>query len=130
VLLISLAGCGSGDPTAAEGALIFEDGFLEPVSEVEILREGGVRVRGLNAWLKLLPKGDLRPRHEEEYQYRDCDQVAAWFNRVLGVEELDAGNVGLVCLEYRNPDFDFDNGRWLLQDRHSGIFYYRVWKQF
>jgi hypothetical protein len=125
-----LAGCSSGDPTATDPALLFEDGFVNPPSEVTILADGGTMVRGLNGWLKLQPKqSGIEPRHADDYVYRDCGEPLAWFGRVTGDTSLQAGS-GLICQERIDPRFKFNNGRWLVTDRNRGLVYYRIWKQY
>jgi len=129
LLSACLVGCG-GDPTAADPDLILEDGFVSGRSRVEILAEGGTITRGLDAWLKLLPGGDLRLRHEDEYRFVSCTEPVEWFNQVLPQAELDATATGLVCRAYSNTVFDYPNGRWFVEDRGVGVVYYRVWKHY
>jgi len=126
-----LAGCSDGDPTASDPALVFEDGFINAPSEVTVLSEGGTIVRGLDAWLKLQPKQTaIVPRQRDEYAYRDCAAPLAWFSEVTGDRTLQADARGLVCEERIDPRFDFDNGSWLVTDRHHGLVYYRIWKKY
>ncbi|MCU7811150.1 MAG: hypothetical protein KZQ77_07925 [Candidatus Thiodiazotropha sp. (ex Notomyrtea botanica)] len=128
--LLLLTGCG-GDPTAANPWLVYEDGFLSEPSEVEILAEGGTRVRGLDAWLKFQPRqAEIEPRNPDAYRYRDCDEPLAWFKAVTGDQGLQGGFSGLLCQEAIDPRFDFENGRWLVTDRNRGFVYYRIWKKF
>ncbi len=127
VLALALAGC-SGDPTASTPEKVFEDGFETPLAEVVIEAEGGTVVRGYNAWLKILPRNDLMPRREAEYERVDCSEARAFFGRVLRTDELSPEHAGLDCLAATDPRFDFDNGRWLVYDRSDGRYYYRVWK--
>jgi hypothetical protein len=128
ILAGSLIGCGGGDPTATDPALIFEDGFVDGASQTEILSDGGTITRGLDAWLKLKPSGDLRLRHADRFRFTDCAEAVAWFNGVLPERELDSSAQNLVCRAYSNPAFDFSNGRWFVENRSRGSVYYRVWK--
>jgi hypothetical protein len=126
LLTLLLTGCGGGDPTATDPALLFEDAFVDAPASVKILADGGTMVRGLDGWLKLQPKnGELEPRHREAYVYRDCAEPLAWFGRVTGDPALQAGS-GLICRERIDPRFKFDNGRWLVTDRNRGLVYYRI----
>jgi hypothetical protein len=130
VLLALLGGCGRGDdPTAATPELVYGDGFLSPLEDARIEAADGTVVRGYDAWLKLLPSAELVPRHEADYRYRDCAEPRAFFNRVLGDDELSQSRSRLVCREYRDPRLDFDNGRWLVEDAVDGRVYFRVWKR-
>lgn len=124
-----LTACG-GDPTATSPEKIFEDGFETPLSEVKIEAEGGTRVRGFEAWLKILPDNALVLRHEEKYGPMDCIEPRIFFNKVLGTDELAAEHAFLDCLGATDIRFDFDNGRWLVHNRTNGRYYYRVWKAF
>lgn len=132
MLPLLLAGCGGGggDPTATDPALLFEDAFVDSPNAVDILAEGGTRVRGLDGWLKLQPKNsELEPRHRDDYVFRDCAEPLAWFSRVTADPALQAGS-GLICRERIDPRFNFDNGRWLVTDRSRGLVYYRIWKKY
>ena len=130
LLPLLLTGCSGGDPTATDPARLFEDAFVNPPAEVEILADGGTMVRGLDGWLVLRPKYDaLEPRHGDEYVDRDCAEPLTWFERVTGDPALRAGS-GLSCRERVDPRFKFDNGRWLVTDRNQGLVYYRIWKQY
>ncbi|MES9990516.1 MAG: hypothetical protein ABW098_01075 [Candidatus Thiodiazotropha sp.] len=127
--LLILLGCSGGDPTAANPTLIFEDGFENPLQEVEILAEGGTIVRGLDAWLKLEPKmSTLRLRNAADYGYGDCGEMVTWFYQATEDENLSSLHSGFICQVAKEPRFKFDNGRWLLSDRTKGLFYYRIWK--
>ena len=133
VLLIALLtgqmGCSGGDPTATDPALIFADGFENPLDEVTLLAEGGTMVRGFSAWLKIQPKQTgIRLRKEAEYEYVDCRAPAEWFREATGDDGLDQYLSRLSCKRSRDDRFDFDNGRWLVTDKSTGIVYYRVWK--
>jgi hypothetical protein len=127
-----LGGCGHGgdDPTAATPELVFEDGFLSPWKEVTIEAADGTVVSGYEAWLKLLPRSDLVARHEREYEFRDCTEPRAYFSRVLKSDELSPNNASLVCREFSDPRLDFENGRWLVENRTNGRVYFRVWKHY
>ncbi|MET0072281.1 MAG: hypothetical protein ABW096_19770 [Candidatus Thiodiazotropha sp.] len=128
--LCLLLGCSGGDPTAADPALIFEDGFANPPEEVAILAQGGTMVNGLDAWLKLEPRmAALQPRRAGDYVYGDCGEMVAWFRRVTGEENLKPQHSGYVCQHFMEPRFKSDNGRWLLADRSKGYFYYRIWNK-
>ncbi|MEW8508770.1 MAG: hypothetical protein AB2598_18925 [Candidatus Thiodiazotropha sp.] len=127
--LFFLLGCSGGDPTVANPALIFKDGFDNPLQAVEILAEGGTMVHGLDVWLKLEPRmTELRLRRANDYVYDDCGEMVAWFHGVTGDETLRAMHSGFICQVSEEPRFKFDNGRWLLSDRTKGVFYYRIWK--
>jgi len=128
-LLLSLAACG-GDPTATDPKKVFEDGFTTPIEEVTIEAEGGTRVRGYDAWLKILPHGRLLPRRQEEYERIDCAEPRVYFNRVLGSDELAPEHSRLECIGLRDSRLDFNNGRWLVQNRSDGRYYFRSWKQY
>lgn len=129
-LLLFLLGCSGGDPTAPDPDLIFEDGFENPGQEVEILAHGGTRVRGFDAWLKLLPRMTaLRLRGNDEYVFADCGEMVNWFQGVTGDRDLQHLHGGFSCLALKDPRFKFDNGRWLLTDRANGFSYYRIWKR-
>jgi hypothetical protein len=129
--LLSLAGCSGGDPTATDPDLLFEDAFDNAPSEVEVVADGGTMVRGLDGWLKLRPGiTGLKPRQVERYSYRDCAEPLAWFAKASGEAGLASGQGGFVCQESSDPRFQFDNGRWLVTDRGSGLVYYRIWKHF
>lgn len=125
-----VAGCGGGgtDPTATTPELVYEDGFLSPLEEVRIEAADGTIVRGYDAWLKLLPRTDLVARYEADFSFRGCAEPRAYFARVLGSDPLSSDEANLVCREYRDSRFDFDNGRWLVEDRADGRVYFRVWK--
>ena len=124
-----LSACSAGDPTATDPELIFEDGFENPLDEVEILAEGGTMVRGFSAWLKIAPKqAGIRPRKEADYLYIDCKEPAEWFHGVTGDDGLKAFQSRLICQAFTDPRFKFDNGRWMVTDTSNGIVYYRVWK--
>ncbi|MES9944168.1 MAG: hypothetical protein ABW080_04340 [Candidatus Thiodiazotropha sp.] len=128
-LLLFVAGCSGGDPTATDPGLIFEDGFENSVDEVDILAEGGTMVRGFDAWLKISPKlTTLRPRNLSDYAYHDCAEMVVWFHAVTGDDNLITMHSGLTCQVYEEPRFKFENGRWLLADRSEGSYYYRIWK--
>jgi len=127
--LLALAGCSAGDPTATDPALLFGDAFETPLAQVEILDEGGTRVRGLDGWLKIRPgRSGLRLRNSEAYRFRACAEPLAWFARATGETALDSTPGAFVCRESNDPRFRFDNGRWLVSDRASGLAYYRIWK--
>lgn len=129
--LLLLAGCSGGDPTATDPRLLFEDAFDNFPSEVEVVAEGGTMVRGLDGWLKLRPGiTALKPRQMESYRYRDCAEPLAWFANTNGEAGLASRQGGVVCQEWIDPRFQFDNGRWLVTDRSSGLVYYRIWKHF
>jgi len=131
LLLPALTGCDRGDPTATDPALLFEDAFGTPPAQAEILDDGGTRVRGLDGWLKIRPGvSGLRLRNSETYRFRDCAEPLAWFARATGEPGLDSGSGGFVCQESTDPRFRFDNGRWLVSDRVTGLAYYRIWKRF
>ncbi len=127
-----LVACSQGDdPTATDPQLLFEDAFVSPPSEVEIVAEGGTRVRGLDGWLKLKPGlSGLKLRYPERFVFRDCAEPLAWFAGVNEDTQLTAGSGSFVCQESVEPRFSFDNGRWLVTDRSSGLVYYRIWKQY
>jgi hypothetical protein len=130
LLPLLLTGCSGGDPTATDPARLFEDAFVNPPAEVEILADGGTMVRGLDGWLVLRPKyAALQPRHGDEYVDRDCAEPLAWFERVTGDPALRVGS-GLSCRERVDSRFKFDNGRWLVTDRNQGLVYYRIWKHY
>jgi hypothetical protein len=131
-LLPLLVACSDGgDPTATDPQLLYEDAFVTPPSEVEILAEGGVMVRGLDGWLKLQPGiTGLQPRHPGRFALRDCAEPLAWFSQATGEAALASGNGNFVCRESIDPRFPFDNGRWLLTDRSRGNVYYRIWKHY
>lgn len=125
-----LMGCSGGDPTATDPQRLFEDAFITPPSQVQILAEGGVMVRGLDGWLKLQPGHQgLKLRHPDRFVYGDCEEPLAWFARVT--QEPDLATAGsYVCQESSDPRFPFDNGRWLVTDRSRGLVYYRIWKHY
>ncbi|MBT2989861.1 MAG: hypothetical protein KME65_12980 [Candidatus Thiodiazotropha sp. (ex Ctena orbiculata)] len=128
--LCLILGCSGGDPTAADPTLIFEDGFENPLEEVEILAQGGTIVNGLDAWLKLEPRmAALQLRRASDYVYGDCGEMVAWFHGVTGDENLEPQHSGFVCQHFKEPRFKSDNGRWLLTDRSKGCFYYRIWNK-
>jgi hypothetical protein len=128
--LALLAACGGGDPTATDPRLLFEDAFLNPPGEVEIVAEGGTMVRGVDAWLKLRPgiTAPLKPRQAERYIPRDCSEPLAWFAKASGDSGLVAAEGDILCREAIDPRFEFENGRWLVADRTRGLVYYRIWK--
>ena len=130
--LATLAGCsGGGDPTATDPDLLFEDAFRSPRSEVEIVSEGGTRVQGLDAWLQLKPGlTGLKLRHPDRYALRACAEPLAWFGEVCGEKALLSDNGHFLCQESVDPRFPFDNGRWLVTDRSTGLAYYRIWKHY
>jgi hypothetical protein len=129
-LLLLLLGCSGDDPTATDPALIFEDGFENPWQEVEILAQGGTRVRGFDAWLKLASRMTaLRLRRADEYLDAGCGEMADWFHGVTGDKDLQHQHGGFVCQQLKDPRFKFDNGRWLLVDMTRGVSYYRIWKK-
>ncbi len=130
LLLLLLQGCG-GDPTATDPKLLYEDAFLTPLSEVEILAEGGTMVRGLDGWLKLAPKvSQIEPRKPESYEFIDCEEPLAWFREATGDTGLASGYSGIVCQRAVEKRFDFNNGRWLVSDRNRGLVFYRIWKKY
>lgn len=130
--LILLAGCSdAGDPTAADPKRLYQDAFVTPPAEVEIVADGGTMVRGLDGWFKLLPGiSGLKLRHADRFALRDCGEPLAWFAEVTGEAGLSVDRGGFVCRESVDPRFPFDNGRWLVQDRATGLAYYRIWKHF
>ena len=128
-LIPLLSACG-GDPTAATPEKVFADAFETPIEEVSIEAEGGTVVGGYDAWLKILPSNRLLARNEGGYAYIDCAAPRAWFNRVLGSDELSERHAHLDCLGLTDPRFDFDNGRWLIRNRSNGRIYFRVWKRY
>lgn len=130
LLALSLAASCSGDPTAADPEKVFADGFTTALEEVSIEAAGGTVVRGYDAWLKILPRGRLLPRRREEYRDTDCTEPAAYFNRVLGSDELAPEHTYLECLVLRDERFDFANGRWLVHNRSDERYYFRVWKHY
>jgi hypothetical protein len=125
-----LAACSSGDPTATDPKLLYEDAFVTPPSQVEILADGGVMVRGLDGWLKLRPGiQGLKLRYPDRFSFRDCEEPLVWFAKATGEPGLaSAGNY--TCQVSVDPRFPFDNGRWLVTDRSSGLVYYRIWKHY
>jgi hypothetical protein len=130
VALGLLAGCSGGDPTATDPKLLYEDAFVTPPSQVEILAEGGVMVRGLDGWLKLQPGNQgLKLRYPNRFDFRDCEEPLAWFAQATGEAGLAASG-SYVCQESADPRFPFDNGRWLVTDRSRGVAYYRIWKHY
>jgi hypothetical protein len=129
LILIWLQGCSGGDPTATDPELIFKDGFENDLAEVELLDDGGTMVRGFSAWLKIAPKlSELRLRRADEYQDVACDALADWFQKATGDRSLSTYRSRLSCQGFTDPRFDFDNGRWRVTDRSTGVVYYRVWK--
>ena len=130
VALLLLSGCSGGDPTATDPVPLYEDAFVTPLSEVEILAEGGVMVRGLDGWLKLQPgTRGLKLRHPDRFSFIDCTEVLGWFERVTKETGL-AGAGSYVCQQSVDPRFPFDNGRWLVTDLSRGLVYYRIWKHY
>ena len=130
VALLLLSGCSGGDPTATDPELLYEDAFVTPLSEVEILAEGGVMVRGLDGWLKLQPGTQgLKLRHPNRFSFIDCAEALDWFAQVTKKPGL-AGAGSYACQQSVDPRFPFDNGRWLVTDRSSGLVYYRIWKHY
>ncbi|MEJ2611993.1 MAG: hypothetical protein P8179_18460 [Candidatus Thiodiazotropha sp.] len=128
-LMLFLSGCSGGDPTATDPQLIFEDGFENQLSEVEILAEGGTMVRGFSAWLKIAPKQtEIHLRNAADYVYTDCQKPAEWFLGVTGDAGLKLSQSHLTCQLFTEPRFKFNNGRWMVTDNSSGIVYYRIWK--
>ncbi len=127
-----LIGCsGGGDPTATDPQRLVEDAFVSPLSQVEILAEGGTLVRGLEAWLKLQPgPTGLELRHPGRFTLVECAEPLAWFADHTAERELAAGGGGFECRESVDPRFSFDNGRWLVRDRRTGLVYYRIWKHY
>jgi hypothetical protein len=87
-------------------------------------------VRGYDAWLKILPHVRLIPHRQEEYEFFDCTEPRIYFNRVLGSDELDSAHAQIECLGLHDSRFDFDNGRWLVQNRSNGSYYFRAWKHY
>jgi hypothetical protein len=128
--LVLLASCSSGDPTATDPKLLYEDAFVTPPSQVEILADGGVMVRGLDGWLKLRPGTQgLRLRYPGRFSLRDCEEPVAWFAATVdGL--VPAANGNYNCQASIDPRFPFDNGRWLVTDRSTGLVYYRIWKHY
>ena len=130
VVLGLLVGCSGGDPTATDPRLLYEDAFVTPPSQVKILAEGGVMVRGLDGWLKLQPGTQgLKLRYPKRFEYRDCEEPLSWFSQTLQAPDL-AATGSYVCQESVDPRFPFDNGRWLVTDRSRGLAYYRIWKHY
>jgi hypothetical protein len=127
-----LIGCsGGGDPTATDPQRLYEDAFVSPLSQVEILAEGGTMVRGLDAWLKLRPgPTGLEPRHPERFSLRECAEPLAWFAETAAESAPVSTQGGFDCRELVDPRFAFDNGRWLVTDRTTGLVYYRIWKHY
>jgi hypothetical protein len=127
-----IVGCSAkDDPTATDPQRLFEDAFTSPLSQVEILAEGGTMVRGLDGWLKLMPDTTgLKLRHPDRFTYRDCDEPLAWFAVNRPEAGLEPAFGHFVCQESIDPRFPFDNGRWLLTDRTTGVVYYRTWKHY
>lgn len=128
--LCILGGCNGGDPTASTPELVFEDGFLSPLADVMIEAEGGTVVGGYDAWLKLLPRGELIPRFEVDYRYIDCGEPRAFFAAVLNSDELSPTKASLTCRLYRDERLEFDSGRWLVENHVDGRYYFRAWKGF
>lgn len=130
LLLLLLAGCSGGDPTATDPELLYEDAFATPLNQVEILAEGGVMVRGLDGWLKLRPGTQgLNLRHPNRFSFSDCGDALEWFAKAAGEPELASAG-SYVCQQSVDPRFPFENGRWLLTDRSRGLVYYRIWKHY
>lgn len=127
-----MMGCsGGGDPTATDPKLLYEDAFISPLSQVEILAEGGTMVHGLDAWLKLQPgPAGLELRQPERFTLRECAEPLAWFAEITTESRLASGGGGFDCRESIDPRFSFDNGRWLVRDRTTGLAYYRIWKHY
>jgi hypothetical protein len=129
--LAMLVGCSGGDPTATDPQLLYEDAFVTPPSQVEILAEGGTMVRGLDGWLKLQPgTSGLKLRYPGRFTFRDCGEPLIWFAKATAESGLASGSGSFVCQESVDPRFPFDNGRWLVTDRSSGYVYYRIWKHY
>ena len=129
VLGFSACGGSGEDPTAADPERVFRDGFLSPLSGVVIEGGSGTVVRGYDAWLRLLPHGGLKPRYEAEFRDRDCAQLRAFFQEKFDARWLSPVEM-LVCREYSDPRFAFDNGRWLVEDGADGRVYFRAWKRY
>lgn len=125
---ILLSGCG-GDPTATKAAKVFVDGFVSDPADAEILEEGGTMVRGYDAWLALKPTRPLEARWASDYVPIACDEPRAFFERVLRASRFPADD-GTDCRLYRNPNFDFDHGRWLIEARSGQLVLFRVWKHY
>lgn len=122
-----LAGCGGGDPTATDPLKVFADGFLSNADGVVIEAEGGTIIGGYDAWLRLMSPGPLEARFGDLFESMACDAPVAYFTRVAGADGFAAGS-RLSCRAYHDDRLDIPNGRWLVEDEHSGRTWFRVWK--
>jgi hypothetical protein len=126
--VLLLAACGGGDPTAADAQRVFADGFLSDADAVEIEAAGGTVVPTYAGWIVFRARDVPELRHGVDYREIPCDEPRAFFARALGPGPLLPPERGLRCLAFSEPRFQFDNGRWLIEDRAAGRYYFRVWK--
>jgi hypothetical protein len=122
-------GCArSDDPTAPQPKKVYRDAFETPLDAVAIEADGGTIIGAYDAWLRLLPRHELTPRFAAEYRPVDCAPLRQYFAPKLALEGLRLAESALSCLEYRNTDLPFENGRWLAEDAATGRVHYRIWK--
>jgi hypothetical protein len=129
VLALLLAACArSDDPTAPQPKKVYKDAFETPFTQVALEADGGSIVGAYDAWLRLLPAGQVIVRFDADYRPVDCGPLRQYFAPKLALEGLAIADSALSCREYRNADLPFENGRWIAEDTATGRLHYRIWK--
>ncbi len=128
-VVLLLAACArSDDPTAPQPKKVYKDAFETPLAQVALEADGGSIVGAYDAWLRLLPEGQIVARFDADYRPVDCGPLRAYFAPKLALEGLALADSALSCREYRNADLPFENGRWIAENTATGRLHYRIWK--